>query len=195
MPKSPIYRASVSSEALRQGEILTGVIQFKPIPDRSSPSFDNIQFAQIIHPYGIIVSQDCDLDWDYKARQEESKPQKLLNTILFCEVYAAPEIRRHPDMNSQQWNSVKTNRHEQYHFFEQVPSECDLSQEGLPELTADLKKVFSIDAQFLYHQISIKKAQRRTVLVSPYLEHFSNRYHSFQGRVALPAPHESEKGG
>lgn len=98
-------------------------------------------------------------------------------------------------MNSQQWNLVKTNRHEQYHFFEKVPPECELLQQGLPELTVDFKRVFAIDVEFLYSQTTYKYVQRRTVLISPYLEHFSNRYRYFHGRVALPAPHESQKEG
>lgn len=55
MPKSLIYRASDEKEALRQGEILTGVIQFRPVPDESSPEPEKTQFKPIIHPYTIIV--------------------------------------------------------------------------------------------------------------------------------------------
>jgi hypothetical protein len=53
MPKSLIYRASDEKEALRQGEILTGVIQFKPVPDESSPELEKTRFSPIIHPYAI----------------------------------------------------------------------------------------------------------------------------------------------
>jgi hypothetical protein len=197
MPKSVIYRASDEKEALRQGEILTGLVHFKPVPDKSSSNLNDTKFKPIIHPYAIIVHQDCELDWDYTARQNQNQPNKLLDSISLCEVYKAQEIRfdKNREINSSEWNFVKTNRHQQYHFFEKVPSECELNQEGLPELTVDFKKVFTIDAEFLYHEIYIRAAQRRTVLSSPYLEHFSHRYHSFHGRVALPAPYESEKGG
>lgn len=197
MPESVIYRASDVKEALRQGELLTGVIHFKPVPDKSSLNIEKTQFKPILHPYAIIVHQDCELDWDYTARQNQDKPNKLLDSVFFCEVYTAQEMRsdKNRQINSSEWNLVKSNRHQQYYFFEKVPSECELNQEGLPELTADFRKCFAIDAEFLYHQINIKKAQRRTVLVSPYLEHFSHCYHNFRGRVALPSPHESEKGG
>ncbi|AFY57441.1 hypothetical protein Riv7116_5039 [Rivularia sp. PCC 7116] len=197
MPKSLIYRASFFSEALRQGEILTGVRQFKPVPNESLPQIEKIQFKPIIHPYAIIVSQDCDLDWDYAARQNDNKPFKLLNSIIFCEVYTAQDIRSNKEnkINSSEWNLVKSNRHMQYHFLEKVPSNCELSQEGLPELTADFKKAFAIDAGFIYHQINHNIAKRRTILECPYLQDFSQRYHAYQGRVALPAQHESEKGG
>ena len=98
-------------------------------------------------------------------------------------------------MNSKEWNLVKSHRHERFYFFEKIPSECDLEQEGLPELTADFKKVFGIDSATLYRQIELGTAKRRTVLASPYLEHFSRRYYCFQGRVALPSQYESEREG
>jgi hypothetical protein len=198
MSKPLIYRASNDKEALRQGEILTGLIQVKPVASESSPNldqiqyFDQIQFKPIVHPYAIIVTQNCDLDWDYSARQNRDKPNKLLNSILFCQVSTAQEIR--PNQNSADWNLVKSNRYQQYHFLEKIPLERESSQEGIPELTVDFKKIFAIDADFLYHQINNNFAKRRAVLESPYLEDFSHRYHDFHGRVALPAQHESEKG-
>jgi hypothetical protein len=196
MSKPLIYRASDNKEALRQGEILTGLIQFKPVPSESSPNFDRTQFKPIVHPYAIIVTQNCDLDWDYTARQNQNQPNKLLNSILFCQVHTAQEIRssKTVPINSADWNLVKSNRYQQYHFLEKIPLEGESFQEGIPELTVDFKRIFAIDADFLYHQINNNFAKRRTVLESPYLEDFSHRYHDFHGRVALPAQHESEKG-
>jgi hypothetical protein len=197
MSKPLIYRASNDKEALRQGEILTGLIQVKPVASESSPNLDQIQFKRIVHPYAIIVTQNCDLDWDYSARQNRDQPNKLLNSILFCEVHTAQEIRSNKtvQLNSADWNLVKSNRYQQYHFLEKIPLERESSQEGIPELTVDFKKIFAIDADFLYHQINNNNfAKRRAVLESPYLEDFSHRYHDFHGRVALPAQHESEKG-
>lgn len=197
MSKPLIYRASDDKEALRQGEILTGLIQFKPVPSESSPNLDQTQFKPIVHPYAIIVTQNCDLDWDYTARQNQNQPNKLLNSILFCQVHTAQEIRSNKtvQINSADWNLVKSNRYQQYHFLEKIPLQRESSQEGIPELTVDFKRIFAIDADFLYHQINFNLAKRRTVLESPYLEDFSHRYHDFHGRVALPAQHESEKGG
>jgi hypothetical protein len=196
MCKPLIYRASNDKEALRQGEILTGIIHFKPVPDESSPDLEKTQFKPIVYPYAIIVTQDCDLEWDYSARQNGDKPNKLLNSILVCEVYTAQDIRYNKTLqiNSTDWNLVKSNRYQQYHFFEKIPLDYESSQEGIPELTVDFKRIFAMDASFLYHQINNNIAKRRAVLESPYLEHFSHRYHDFHGRVALPAQHESEKG-
>lgn len=157
MSKPLIYRASDDKKALRQGEILTGLIQFKPVSSESSPNLDQTQFQPIVHPYAIIVTQNCDLDWDYSARQNRDKPNKLLNSILFCQVHTAQEIRSNKtvQINSADWNLVKSNRYQQYHFLEKIPLEHESSQEGIPELTVDFKRIFAIDADFLYHQIII----------------------------------------
>lgn len=119
-----IYRASTRESALRQGEILTGVVQYKPkIENITTPESSSIPFQEIIHPYAIVVSQDCDLDGDYKARNDtqsdKNKSHKLLNSILLCEVDTARSIKddKSREINSAEWNYIKTNRHERYHFF------------------------------------------------------------------------------
>jgi hypothetical protein len=149
----------------------------------------------IVHPYAIVVTQDCDLDWDYRAREEDSgQSTKLLNSVILCEITTATEVRGFEDINANEWNLVKTQRHERFYFFEKIPVECELGEIGLPELTADFKKIFGIDSADLYRQIDSDRAKRRSLLTSPYLEHFSRRYYSFHGRVALPAQYESDRG-
>jgi hypothetical protein len=201
--KVPIYRASDSESPLRQGEILTNITQFKPT-NFDNESLENIEFERIIHPFAIIVTQDCDLDWDYKARFSNNANRKipnpkLLNSIILCEIDTAENIRNIKEttgknlLNSKDWNLVSSHRHERFYFFEKIPAECELETKGLPELTADFKKVFGINPEFLYHQIKSGEVKRRSVLVSPYLEHFSKRYYHFHSRVALPHQYESEK--
>lgn len=201
MTKRVIYqrvlKSTRNSIALRQGEILTGVIQYKPVINQLSKQTQELSFETIIHPYVIIVTQDCDLDWDYRARKSpETQSAKLLNSVILCEIATAQEVRDIKDkqvMNSKAWDLITSHRHERYYFFEKIPPECEGEKEGLPELTADFKKVFGIDAATLYHQIKVGVVKRRTTLISPYSEHFSQRYNSFHNRVALPSQYESEK--
>jgi hypothetical protein len=198
MEERVIYQASDKSSSLRQGEILTGVIQYIPVIDGTLKEFQEVQelsFTPILHPYAIVVTQDCDLDWDYKFRGTNNNPSKLLNSIVLCEIGTAEVIRSTDGMNRKEWELVVAHRHERFYFFEKAPPESEIEQEGLPELTADFKKVFGIDATALYRQIELGIVHRRTVLTSPYLEHFSRRYHSFHGRVALPSQYESESTG
>lgn len=203
MDKAPIYKASDSKSPLRQGEILTNITQYKPTNFNDESSTD-IDFQPLIHPYAIIVTQDCDLDWDYKARfnddqKLEISSPKFLNSIILCEIDTAEKIRKIEEtkgkklLNSRDWNLVSSHRHERFYFFEKIPSDFELEKEGLPELTTDFKKVFGISPEFLYHQIESGDVKRRSILVSPYLEHFSKRYYNFHSRVALPHQYESEK--
>lgn len=195
--RAAIYHAADQISPLRQGEILTGVIQYKPVASRLSSDSQDLSFDAIIHPYTIVVTQDCDLDWDYRARNDkDAQSSKLLNSIILCEIASAREIRDARDiMNSSEWKLVASHRHERFYFFEKIPSGQEIENEGLPELTADFKKVFGIDSATLYRQIEIGLVKRRAVLVSPYLEHFSRRYYSFHGRVALPSQYESDREG
>jgi len=174
---------------------VTGVIQFNPVINEIPEALQELPFTPIIHPYAIVITQDCDLDWDYKARGTNNNPAKLLNSIVLCEMAPAESIRSTDGMNRKEWDLVVAHRHERFYFFEKISPECDVEQEGLPELTADFKRVFGIDAATLYRQIELSMVKRRAVLVSPYLEHFSRRYHSFHGRVALPFQYESEREG
>ena len=172
------------------------MIQYTPVIQDLSNNLQEIPITKIVHPYAIIVTQDCDLDWDYRARKNsKNKPSKLLNSIILCEIATAKEVRNTDEMNSKEWKLVSSHRHERFYFFEKIPIEYDLEKQGLPELTADFKKVFGIESANLYNQIQTGTAKRRSILESPYLEHFSRRYNSFHGRVALPSQYESEKEG
>jgi hypothetical protein len=197
MEERIIYQASKKDFSLRQGEILTGVIQYKPVIDELSQQAEELSFEAVSHPYVIVVTQDCDLDWDYKNRNsQDTQPSKSLNSVILCEIDTAQVIRDTADnMNTKEWGLVKNHRHERFYFFEKIPAEYEVEQEGLPELTADFKRVFGMDSSTLYRQIEIGIVKRRTVLVSPYLEHFSRRYYYFHGRVALPSQYESEREG
>jgi hypothetical protein len=195
MEERAIYLASDKESSLRQGEILTGVVQYNPVIDEIPKEFQELSFTPIIHPYAIVITQDCDLDWDYKARVTNNNPAKFLNSIVLCEIGTAESIRSTDGINRKEWELVIAHRHERFYFFEKIPPKCEVEQEGLPELTADFKKVFGIDAATLYRQIELGIVKRRAVLASPYLEHFSRRYHSFHGRVALPFQYESEREG
>lgn len=205
MRQFPIYRASQSTpSSLRQGEILENVLQFKPDlkkwkpkePDIESKEAD-IEVVSIIHSFSIVVTQDCDLEQDYNDRICIQKAtHRWIDSVLLCKISLAKDVKYGEVYNSLAgnsalWNPIKKQQNERFHFFEKIPAEQDILASGLEELVADFKQVFSIDTEFLYKQIELKICRKRSVLVSPYLEHFSRRYTNFQSRVALPEPYES----
>jgi hypothetical protein len=188
-----IYVPCFQDGPLRQGEIVIGLIQARLNIDSINSPEPIVDY--IIHPYAIVVSQDCDLSWDYRARQDQAEVHKLIPNILFCEVSTAEELRgRGPEagINRKTWNDVKNNKHERYHFLQAIARDEDVMGEGLPELGIDFKRYFTIPAAEVYIRLNSNEIQRRCRLVSPYLEHFSTRFAYYQFRVALPADHYSE---
>ena len=192
-----IYTAS-SDGPLRQGEIITGLTQvrLKLSPDGGAPTTDR-EIVEQLHPFVLVVSQDCELDWDFKARNrtkidgKEVEQHRRIPNILFCEVVTAEQLRGSNAVNSTIWSQIKINRNERYHFLEEVPPASDRQASGLPELGVDFKRFFTIPTDEVYARVA-GEAARRCRLISPYLEHFSGRFFFFQSRVALPKEHESE---
>lgn len=181
-----------------QAEILSNIIQHTI--DISGLSGGALKVDRRAHPFAIVISQDCDLDQDGKSRtetQRDSESQKaqlksrLIPGILFLEVTGATDLRGRSDINSTLWSRIKINKDERYHFIEAFPLSNDLQAEGGPELAIDFKRYFTIPTEEVYAQISAGLAKRRTMLVTPYAQHLSQRFTSFLARVALPREFES----
>lgn len=189
--KANIYEASKEQGALRQGEIISNLHSYKV--DIATMGTDEVSFTINDYPFAIIVSQDCDLDWDYKARQNLTSQKKLIPNVLFCEISAAVDIRHATGINSNIWEKIKVNKDERYQFLQKVDTNSDSLAENLPEFAIDFKRYFTVPTDELYYQIEQRRtAKRRCRLLSPYVEHLSNRFYYFQSRIALPEDHFSE---
>ena len=187
----------LSDGALRQGEILSNLKRFKL--NLESLRLGKPLVEPIIHSFAIVVTQDCDCEQDFKKRQEgDWVSDKIIPSILFCEVVAAEQLRNRDndnkvkEINSTVWGQVKINKNERYHFLESVPAKADVLGEGLPELTLDFKRYFTIPTEEVYYRLDIEEAKRRCRLISPYLEHLTSRFNNFQSRIALPEDHTSK---
>lgn len=193
-----IYAASAEGSALRQSELLSGIIQAQRRLDSIGPSLAPIVLS-VVHPWVLVLSQDCDLDWDFRWRREWSQPDapqgrpstKQLPNILFCEMVEAADLHSEWQMGSREWKHLVQNKNERYHFLQKVGIDEDACHEGVPELCIDFKRYFTIPTDELYVQL-VLGARRRCHLNSPYLQHLCGRFYNFQSRVALPEEHFSE---
>lgn len=185
MGSSEIYEVS-DGGPLRQCDILSGIVQYNPL---ASKNREPVRFNQVTHPFAIVLSQDCDLDWDYRARCNESPQHKRIPNVLFCEAIEAEKLRGREDINSHIWRRITQNIDERYGFLEQVAAEHDACGEGIPELGIDFKRYFTLATPEIYSQVDHGVAKRRARLLSPYLEHLASRFMAFQARVALPRSH------
>ncbi len=186
-----IYCPSPTEGRLHQGEVLSSLVQMKVNIDKLSASNSTEPtIDRIVHPFAIIVSQDCDLEQDFNSNSEgKTAIGQLLPSILFCEVGEADKVRSGPpSLASDIWRRVKSNKDERYQFLQKVAVEQDGQGRGLPALALDFKRYFTIPTDEVYFRLK-GEAKRHCVLVSPYLQNFINRFFHFQMRVALPVEH------
>ena len=189
-PGQQVYALAEDGNSLRQGEIISGLVRGRQALDSFSNEVPEFLFEA--HPYAIILSQDCDLEQDWKRRQEQGLAEiqaPSLPEILFAQLVTARELRS-KGLTSEAWRRIKINKDERYQFLEQAPQESDAQGQGLPEFGIDFKRYFTIPTAEVYKQIELD-ARRRCRLLSPYLEHLSTRFCFYQFRVALPEDHRS----
>ena len=186
-------------KALRQGEILTNVVelQVKPNSIMNVDADDHYAVSPIKHPFAIVVSQDCDLEQDFNYRfRNIGNIRHDLPSILFCQAEEIGEF-----ILSESYQSLfksrtfagnfKNNDAFRYHFIQEVPADLDTRNCGLPELGIDFKRYFTMPTAEIYHRIELSHTKRRSVLNSPYRDHFSQRFYNYNNRVALPEEYES----
>lgn len=193
-----MFRSAIADNAFRHSEILSNVSE-RRINLAKLQTTDELAVDIRAHPYSIILTPDCDLDWDFKTRYTpEGNPQnhevfnaKEVPTILLCEVVEAQTLKDRQGMNSKSWKIIRQNNNQRYHFISQVPPEFDLEEKGIPELGIDFKRYFTIPTAELYWQVKSGDCKRHTWLGSTYLEHLSHRFGDYMSRVALPHDYES----
>ena len=171
---------------MHQGEVLSGVKQYVRVPAED----DTVaKFLRIVHPYCVVLSQECDLDWDFTARAKgDQSSAKLLNNVLCCTAAEEDDIRKSKGLKSDIWRRVKNNKDERFHYLEECPSVVDATGIGVPPLVLDFKGYFTIQTTEIYEQLQ-KDSVQRCRLTTPYSEHLSLRFAYFQARVALPRDH------
>lgn len=189
-----IYTRSPADGPLLQGEILSNLPQARLIIE-SAPSEGQGVFDIGVHPWVIVMSQDCDLEQDYRARNGSNQPDKKIPNILFCEMTTSGELFKliysAGGPASAIFQRIVQNNDPRYQFLEKTEAAYDALGTGLDELCIDFKRYFTIPAEEVYFRLS-QSTRRRCYLLSPYLEHLALRFYSYQSRVALPEEHQSE---
>jgi hypothetical protein len=188
----PVYMRSLGVDAaLRQAEILSNVREARLsyeslLAEDGEPTID-----ERVHPLAIVLSQGCDLSWDFTARtapdaaEQERLAHKMIPNILFCELWHATDLRGQQRLNNALWSRIAINGDERYHVLPSCPPELDAAATGLPELAIDFKRVFTVASEELYYRLR-RDVQRRCVLTVPFVQDLSNRFGYFLARVALP---------
>jgi hypothetical protein len=98
-------------------------------PGASRKSERGVTAEETTHPYVVVVSQDCDLEQDARARRETSMDQKARENALVPHVLllvaSTVEAVRSRAVSSRQWERVKQNKDERFQFLSSVASNED----------------------------------------------------------------------
>jgi len=188
-----VYRTPQQG-ALRRGDVVTSLIQLV-IEVEEVESFGQlgpdvvVPTKVVTHPVSIVMTPDCDLDWDFQSRQSGERVHKQIPNVLFLEVMIADDIRLQAGINRDIRKRIYANADPRWQYLEAVPLELDAIGKGLPSMVLDFKRLFTVPTIDVYRQLSDNSATRRACLNSPFAEHLASRFFAFQARVALPREH------
>lgn len=198
------YAPAPSTGRLNQGEILGDLVEYLVEP--SSLEEGQIKVLPVQHPLCVVLTQDCELEQDHESRDLEASESasdrpdadkiKKAKTLQIPSVLVTPIFPRSGvaaiGVNSKTWKLVIGNSHIRYHFLEAIAPGQDSAALGIEQGVVDFKRYFTMPTELVYAQLKSGVAKRRSRLVSPYLEDLSQRYFSFQSRVALPRAHSAK---
>ena len=184
-----LYDDSPDTGALRQGEILEGVreIKFKLgcLPGEIVTGEETTLPVQIqTHNRTIVLSPDCDLEWDYHARKDKNNNDtKLMSHVLLCDLEDEATMRAQRVPSSNIFRIVRQNRDERYHFLRAGKTG---SGSKIPDYYIDFKRMFALPAEYVTNESESGSIKRLGVLRPPWNQHLSHRFTFFLGRVGLP---------
>lgn len=180
---------------IRQAELLTSISEFQAIPEMEGDSVD-VATRRVEHPLTIVLSQDCDLEQDFKVRHpaEGAPPNReaaeaspaALTHILLCDAHEESELKKRlPDgLGSKDFRRIAGNQNERYHRIESA--EIRDTGTDIEPLFLDFRRHFSIPCPAVYEQFASGSAGRTARLPAYYLHDLNHRFYSYLARVAIP---------
>jgi hypothetical protein len=178
---------AVADGRLVHGEILCGLLQVRQ--RLSTIGTDNPVLDSILHPYATVVTQDCDLESDFRSRKENGKASALMHSVLLCETMPTSELKGAMP-GSDVWKRVVRNQDERFHCLEFVAPDQDSAGEGIVSLGLDFKRYFTVPTDEIYRRIELRQIRRRSALISPYAENLLCRFYNYQARIPIPENHD-----
>ena len=167
------------------------------IPPTEQPQDASFPVTSLLHDLMVVMSPDCDLEWDYFLRFPKPEhaagyqpapgiesQSKYLPHVLLCDAHPDEELLAMPGMNKGIWRNVISNQDQRYHHLPSGPV-GNPHVSPLPDLVLDFKKPLTIPTSMLYKVAPVQgpAARRRTADLSPRSDPTLLRILS---RVALP---------
>jgi hypothetical protein len=183
--------------ALRQGEVLYNVWEHRPL----APAVDiqpetTVPVQSLLHSIVVVMTADCDLEQDYRARNPASAPASMrekfaatpgryyIPYVLLCECYDEDRRRAELPVSSRLWSDVQTNQRERYHHFKEAP--VAQATVTVPTITLDFKRNFTVPTEELYRAIQAGGVTRAAIVPPIYVHDLMHRFYGFLSRVGVP---------
>lgn len=174
---------------LKQGDILKDVEYI----ERVITVDGNIEVTKILFPLVVVVSQDCDLTWDFENRtnQSASNQDKYLLSVLVLPLYNYEHfvdgahlqdldrkmIQISRNQNKSDNKNLRKNETPRYHYLE--------FDDDVPIVNSviDFKHYFTVNIEYLENH---KKHNFVCNISDLYRERISQRFTNFLSRIGLP---------
>lgn len=144
---------------------------------------------EIKYDYTVILTQECDLEQDYKNRIEAQDDQdSYIQMILMAPAYLAESLRSgiHLEeygqtmqhINTREWNKLRQQENKRYHHIK-----ADAAM-NVSELAIDFKHFYTISRDYFYNKI-----MNESYFISMTILHreaLSQRFCNFLARIGIP---------
>ncbi len=167
-----------------QGDILNNII----IREYFTAS-GSLEVEETKLPYCVVLTQDCDLEQDFKSRNKVDGDQdKYIQSVLICPAYLSEQLKdgnhlsekeyRMQKINSNSMNTIKNNSNPRYHYLEQN------NEFQIPDLIIDFKHYFCISVTELKSFYEDKNYL--ATIGELFRENLSHRFAHYISRIGLP---------
>ncbi len=171
-----------------QGDIFREIEFIEYVSEKSGI----IEVSKIVFPIVIVLTQDCDLEQDYKfrwSRQYTGTQDKWLISVLVAPLYNVEHVYEGEHLSELGMQMQKINKRKspgeylrknnvpRYHYLE-FPDEVEI----VPSVI-DFKHYFSANVKYLKR---IKKRNFVCRVSELYREDISQRFASYLSRIGLP---------
>lgn len=179
----------VPDDRLKQGDILKDVEYIENVTTIDG----NIEITKILFPLVIVVSQDCDLTWDFENRtnRSASNQDKYLFSAMVLPLYnyehfiagthledlgrkMVPISRNQNKSDNKNLRKNETPRYHYLEFADDVP---------IVNSVIDFKHYFTVNIDYLENH---KKQNFICNINDLYRERISQRFTNYLSRIGLP---------
>lgn len=170
---------------IKQGDILIDVEHFIYSQEEKS-------ILKFIYPYTIVITQDCDLEQDFNARNVTLLQDKFLDSTLLIPAFLSEDLKMGTHLSmldlqrqdwstfsskSDKWSNITGNENKRFHCLNKDESL------GIPELIMDFKFFFTLPHTQLN---SIYNKSYMASIKALYREDLSSRFAHYLSRIGLP---------